>query len=69
MQIYDLIHAYQPFQDPEFNFGYENWVFDNLQNVFLPTSVAMKKGSVKRGIQIKGWTIDSWLNSDKKTKK
>jgi hypothetical protein len=69
MKIFDLIHGYQPFQDPVFNFSYDPWVKNNLEKVFYPTSVAMKNGSVKRGINIKGWTIDSWLSSSDDVKK
>lgn len=60
MLVYDLIHGYQPFQPPAF---VPDWVEVNLQKVFLPTSVAMKNGSVKRGVQLQGWTIDNFLNS------
>lgn len=63
MVIYDIIHAYQPFQDPLFNFSEVNWVKSNLSDVLVPTSLAMKYGSVKRGINIKGWTLDSWFSS------
>lgn len=66
MQLYDLIHAYQPY-DPD-NLQFE-WVEKNLKDVFLPTSKAMKNNNIKRGVQIRGWTIDNWLNSENKIQK
>ena len=60
MVFYDLIHGYQPFE-PKINTP--KWVRKNLKEVFLPTSLAMKKGLILRGVQLQGWTIESWLNS------
>lgn len=58
MTIFDLTHAYQPFQSPEF---VPPWVEQNLTEIFLPLSRAMKKGVIKRGLQLQGWTIEAWL--------
>jgi len=55
----DLIHGYQPFNKEKIC----SWAKDNLKNIFLPTSLAMKQGLVYRGAQLQGWTIDLWLNS------
>lgn len=65
MIFYDLIHGYQPF-DPEVEIPL--WVKKNLEDIFLPCSLAMKKGIVPRGVQLQGWTIESWLNSPKPIK-
>jgi len=57
MVFYDLIHGYQPLIEkfiPDF-------VAKNLREIFLPTSSAMKKGLVRRGIQMQGWTVDTLL--------
>lgn len=67
MLIFDLIHAYQPYDPDALTF---DWVRTNLEEVILPTSVAMRNhASTRRGIQIKGWTIDNWLRSDDQIKK
>ena len=60
MVIYDLVHGYQPFMPPNF---VPDWVEYNVQQVFLPNSIAMKNGSVKRGVQLQGWTIENFLKS------
>ncbi len=65
MVFYDLIHGYQPF-DSEANIP--KWVRRNLRKVFLPCSLAMRKGFIPRGVQLQGWTIESWLNSPKPVK-
>lgn len=57
MIIYDAIHGYQPFS-AEFKFP---WVDENLDSVFLPTSEAMKRGVVRRAVQLQGCTIQEWL--------
>lgn len=54
--IYDIIHGYQPFSK-ELKPG---WVEKNFEEIFLPTSIAMKKGVIKRNVQLQGWTIDEW---------
>lgn len=61
MRIFDLTHAYQPFQPPEF---IPSLIKENLIKVFLPLSRAMRKGVVRRGLQLQGWTIDAWLAAD-----
>lgn len=58
MRIFDLAHAYQPFQPPDF---IPPWVEKNLVEIFLPLSRAMKKGVIRRGVQLQGWTIEAWL--------
>lgn len=78
MTLYDLIHGYQPF-DPlliipkggsRVSLHYlPKWVRRNLQTVFLPTSLAMKQGIIPRSIQLQGWTIESWLNTNSYIKK
>lgn len=65
MILYDLIHGYQPF-DPKLKIS--GWVRRNLDDVFLPTSLSMKKGLISRGVQLQGWTIKSWLSADSKIK-
>ncbi|MBL7141525.1 hypothetical protein ISS21_00270 [Patescibacteria group bacterium] len=62
MYFYDLIHGYQPFDpgDPV-----PKWIKGNLKQIFLPTSLAMKKGLIPRGVQLQGWTIDVWLAAKK----
>ena len=59
MQIYDVIHGYQPFTTDLIS----PWVSTNLDNTFLPTSRAMGQGLIRRNVQLQGWTIDAWLNS------
>lgn len=78
MVFYDLIHGYQPF-DPlliipkggsRVSLHYPpKWVRRNLKHVFLPTSLAMKQGIIMRSIQLQGWTIESWLNTNSDIKK
>lgn len=58
MRIFDLTHAYQPFQPPDF---IPPWVEKNLVEIFLPLSRAMREGVIKRGVQLQGWTIEAWL--------
>ena len=65
MIFYDLIHGYQPFHSQKF---IPKWIKKNLQQIFLPTSIAMKKGLILRGIQIQAWTIETWLNAEKSIK-
>lgn len=65
MIIYDLIHGYQPFDPQTF---IHKWVRKNLQQIFLPTSISMRKGLIPRGIQLQGWTIETWLNTEKSIK-
>ena len=65
MIFYDLIHGYQPFHSQTF---IPKWIKKNLQRIFLPTSLSMKKGLVPRGVQLQGWTIDTWLDSKKPIK-
>ncbi|MCH7759668.1 hypothetical protein IID20_04915 [Patescibacteria group bacterium] len=65
MIFYDLIHGYQPF-DPKLKIS--GWVRRNLNDVFLPTSLSMKKGLISRGVQLQGWTIKSWLSADPEIK-
>ncbi len=60
MIFYDLIHGYQPFVS---SVAVPKWVKKNLKKIFLPTSLAMRQGLVKRGIQLQGWTIDTWLSA------
>ena len=62
MIIYDLIHGYQPFDPQVF---VPKWIRKNLGQIFLPTSLAMKKGLIPRGVQLQGWTIDAWLSAKK----
>ena len=62
MIFYDLIHGYQPFDPQAFT---PRWIKRNLQQNFLPTSLAMKNGSISRGIQLQGWTIDAWISGKK----
>ena len=62
MIFYDLIHGYQPFDPQTF---IPKWIKRNLQRIFLPTSLSMKKGLIPRGIQLQGWTIETWLNAEK----
>lgn len=57
MRIFDLTHAYQPFQPPDF---VPPWVEKNLTEIFLPLSRAMKEGVIRRGLQLQGWTIEVW---------
>ena len=66
MYFYDLIHGYQPFEPKT---GVPKWVKKNLRKVFLPTSLAMKKGLIRRGIQLQGWTIESLLANPGRIKK
>jgi len=61
----DLVHGYQPFN----NENPPKWVKKNLKDVFLPNSLSIKNGLVKRGVQIQGWTIESWLNSSSRIKR
>jgi len=65
MIIYDLFHGYQPFSPPKF---IPDWVEKNLRQGFLPTSRAMKKGLIKRAIQLQGKTIEDWLKCDEPVK-
>ena len=65
MIIYDLIHGYQPFMP---QIAIPKWVKRNLKNFFLPTSLAMRKGIIQRGVQLQGWTIKSWLASKNNSK-
>lgn len=65
MVIFDLVHAYQPFHPPDF---VPSWVEANLREIFIPLSKAAKKGLVKRGVQLQGWTIDAWLASPEPVK-
>lgn len=58
-KILDFIHGYQP------AYVFKPWFLDNLRNIFLPTSEAMKYGILKRHVQLQGWTIDLGQNSDK----
>ncbi|MDA2935742.1 polysaccharide deacetylase family protein [Patescibacteria group bacterium AH-259-L05] len=60
MHFYDLIHGYQPFDPKTF---IPKWVKTNLTVKFLPTSLAMKHGIILRGVQLQGWTIESWLGA------
>lgn len=60
MRIFDLTHAYQPFQPPDF---IPPWVEKNLVEIFLPLSRAMKEGVIRRGLQLQGWTIEAFLES------
>lgn len=62
MIFYDLIHGYQPFDPLIFT---PKWVRRNLKDKFLPTSLAMRKGLIPRGVQMQGWTIESWLKASK----
>jgi len=57
MTIFDLTHAYQPFQPPDF---VPPWVEKNLTEIFLPLSRAMREGVIRRGLQLQGWTIEVW---------
>lgn len=59
MRVYDIVHAYQPFEPPFF----PSWVEDNLRNLFLPLSRAVRRGIVKRHVQLQGWTIEVFLRS------
>jgi hypothetical protein len=65
MQVYDVIHGYQPFT----NNLISPWVHTNLENTFLPTSEAVKAGLVRRNVQLQGWTIDAWLNANERIRK
>jgi len=65
MIFYDLIHGYQPFHSQTF---IPKWIKRNLQQIFLPTSLSMKKGLIPRGVQLQGWTIELWLNTEKSIK-
>ena len=65
MIIYDLFHGYQPFSPPKF---IPDWVEKNLRQGFLPTSRAMKRGLIKRGVQLQGKTIEDWLKCDEPIK-
>jgi len=58
--FYDLIHGYQPYQPPHF---IPHWVEENLREVYVTLSTAMKCKSIKRGVQLQGWTIENYLNS------
>ncbi|GMR19373.1 MAG: hypothetical protein BMS9Abin34_510 [Patescibacteria group bacterium] len=60
MRIFDITHAYQPFEPPDF---VPSWVADNLRQIFIPISRAMKEGVVKRHVQLQGWTIDAFLKA------
>src|SRR5512135_844479 len=60
MNVYDVIHGYQPFT----NDLVSDWVKTNLENIFLPTSKAMKGGLIRRSVQLQGWTVDAWLSAD-----
>ena len=60
MIVYDLVHGYQPFNPPKF---VPEWVEYNINRVFLPNSIAMKNASVKRGVQLQGWTVDNFLKA------
>lgn len=62
MYFYDLIHGYQPFDPSVF---VPKWIKRNLKDKFLPTSSAMKKGLIPRGVQLQGWTIEAWLAAKK----
>lgn len=66
MYFYDLIHGYQPFEPQIF---VPKWVKKKLKKIFLPTSLAMRKGLVVRSMQLQSWTIDSWLASPKRIQK
>ncbi len=66
MTFYDLVHGYQPFSPPNF---IPDWVERNLQRCFVPTSKAMRRSLVKRGIQIQGKTIEDWLKCDESIKR
>jgi hypothetical protein len=57
MIIYDAIHGYQPFSEEMKH----DWVQRNLEEVFLPTSFAMRQATVKRAVQLQGCTIQEWL--------
>ncbi len=65
MIFYDLIHGYQPFHSQTF---IPKWIKRNLQRIFLPTSLSMRKGLIPRGVQLQGWTIETWLNAEKSIK-
>lgn len=65
MYFYDLIHGYQPF-DP--SVIVPKWIKRNLKDKFLPTSSAMKKGLIPRGVQLQGWTIEAWSEGEKSVK-
>jgi len=60
MKVFDITHAYQPFEPPSF---VPSWVVDNLRQIFIPISRAMREGVVKRHVQLQGWTIESFLKS------
>ena len=60
MKVFDITHAYQPFEPPYF---VPDWVEDNLRDIFVPLSRAMKEGAVKRHVQLQGWTIDAFLKA------
>lgn len=60
MRVFDITHAYQPFEPPNF---VPSWVADNLRQIFIPVSRAMKGGAVKRHVQLQGWTIDAFLKA------
>jgi peptidoglycan/xylan/chitin deacetylase (PgdA/CDA1 family) len=57
MIIYDAIHGYQPFSEEM----KQDWVQRNLEEVFLPTSEAMRQATLKRAVQLQGCTIQEWL--------
>jgi len=59
--VFDLTHAYQAFQPPDF---IPPWVEKNLMEIFLPLSRAMQKGIIRRGLQLQGWTIEAWFAAD-----
>ncbi|PJC23024.1 hypothetical protein CO059_00780, partial [candidate division WWE3 bacterium CG_4_9_14_0_2_um_filter_48_10] len=61
MIVFDLTHAYQAFQPPDF---IPPWVEKNLMEIFLPLSRAMQKGIIRRGLQLQGWTIEAWFAAD-----
>jgi hypothetical protein len=54
--IIDIVHGYQPFTKDLVR----PWVYDNMDDVYVPTSNAMKEGVIKRNVQVQGWTIDEW---------
>lgn len=62
MIVFDLTHAYQPlFHPPDF---VPSLVEKNLTEIYLPLSRAMRKGLVRRGLQLQGWTVEAWLAAD-----
>jgi len=59
MMILDVMHGYQPFTDELLM----PWVIKNTDEVFIPTSEAMRQGHVRHNVQLQGWTIDAWLKN------